>query len=195
MCMNRVELVDALEKNITAKREVDVDGNILINHLPSVGMRAYLHVIFEKVDVKRILQSLDSWEVQIPKAFLGLLDQYNGANFFQGALSIFGVRSQLSRSSGARQPFDIFEANTIARPRNLKGNELYIGSYNWDGSIVVIENASSVVRHRLPDSMAVSNEWSDLDYFIKSEVARLSLLFDENGAEIDPHVPTSPFSL
>lgn len=195
MCMSRVELIDTLEKNITAKREVDVDGNILINHLPSVGVRSYLHVIFEKVDVKRILQSLDNWEIKIPRDFLDLLDQYNGANFFQGALSIFGVRSELSRSPGARQPFDIFEANTIARPGNLKGNELYIGSYNWDGSIVVIENSSSAVRHRLPDSMAVSNEWSDLDYFIKSEVARLSLLFDENGAEIDPRVPTSPFSL
>lgn len=195
MRMNRDELVGILENRLASKRVIDEGGNILINHLPSVGSRAYLHVIFEKANSNEVLKSVKEAGVQLPKSFLELLAQCNGFVLFQGALSIFGVRSQLSRSAGKRHPFDLLEANTIARPGNLNKNEIYIGSYNWDGSILFINQCDSIIRHRSPDSTDVLNEWGDFDQFIRCEVDRLSLLFNEGGAEVDPLVATSPSRL
>lgn len=67
----------------------------------------------------------------------------------------------------------------------------FIGGYDWDGSQVYLTEDGKV-HFCTPDDCSSLKEWDSLDIFLKSEIHRISLLFDDKGVEFDETTPTIP---
>jgi hypothetical protein len=79
-------------------------------------------------------------------------------------------------------PLSIAEANAEYRrdlqPRNL----VVVGSYGYDRSLVCLHRSRETVTcHYGEDFTRVRQSWVSFEQWLKDEVTRLGLLFDENG--------------
>lgn len=168
------------------------DGTELLGELPRVGASAYLHVIFSALDVKDLEGLEAKLHRPVPAPLAKFLLRHNGLIAYQGALAISGYRRDFSRDPSKRQPFDILEGNTYSRVPGACAGDFFIGSYNWDGSLLYLRDDSIKVFRRSKRDPAVLNIWPSLDQMLNEEVLRISLLFDEFGHEKSEDMPTSP---
>lgn len=174
-------------QNLVAK-----NGAVLIGKLPNVGPKAYLHEVFRGVDSQEIESIENESGLIFPGSFKEFLLETNGLILFQGALAIYGIRSDFDRGADNRQPFDVLERNVITRPRKSGRDEFFIGSYNWDGSLIYMKRDEPEIYRRLLDDDVVLSKWKNLDHFVSSEIERISGLFDKFGNELDENNPTTP---
>ena len=179
-------LIDTVNDFVSIGQKRLEDGTYLIGKVPHVAPKAWLHAIYPPMQ--------GELSIQVPSLYLQFLKQINGASLFSGTLDLFGKRNNYNRDEiSVWQPFDIVKPNTIERLHDAKPDYFFFGFYDWDGSLLYFDEKNKI--HRCSsDSSIPLNTWSSFSDFLKSEMSRISLLFDENGREIDENVPTCPTS-
>lgn len=169
------------------------NGAHLIGHVPHRAPEAYLHTLFPPASDASIgrartqLVATDAFD-----QYIRFLVEHNGANFFLGSLAFNGIRGELiSRSSNDRQPFDLVELNRFERPKNAEAEVLFIGSYNWDGSLIYLEPSGRVFVCNKRDATPYAR-WPNLVDMISHELSRLVQFYDREGRIIDNKAPRIP---
>jgi hypothetical protein len=160
------------------------------------GKEAYLNIIFKPATDKAIK---DNFEMGLPTTLVQFLKRQNGAILFSSALGIYGVHEQgqlIDReNSFAQLPFNLVDENFNWPPRDPE-RFLAIASYSFDGSIVCQDRLNSQIylfkreESRIADKPMLT--WSSLEHWLKSEVSRLSKLFDSRGKLLVPEAQTLP---
>ena len=186
------EIRNILEKSAATGCKRLQNGAELIGHVPHVGEDAYLHAIFsglQNIEIKKIESEL---QISLPPEYEKFLEEHNGFILFQGAISLSGLPANNNRTISDRQPFSLRDDNMSGRPRGSSRGDFFIGSYDWDGSLLFMTEPTKSVYLRRRDDSAVRWEWPSLGVMISSEVARLAEHYDEVGREIDPKWSTLP---
>ena len=170
------------------------NGAKLYGHTPHIAPEAWLHILYKPLIEEEINKLEEETKVRIPSIYRTFLRWSNGLNLFSGSLSFYGLRVLNYREGDkAIQPFNIVTPNTLERPKDAKSTYLFIGGYNWDGSKLYLDNETlKVYRCDRYSAEDIKNEWRNFEETLKSEVSRLSALFDEKGKEIDEDIPTTP---
>jgi hypothetical protein len=171
------------------------NGARLIGHIPHKAPQAYLHILFPAATRELMGQARDKLSAAAAfEQYTVFLSEYNGGNFFLGSLALNGIRrGPISRSAEDRQPFDLVELNSFERPKNAPLGILYIGSYNWDGSLIGIEPDGTILVCRKSDATPLAR-WPSLSEMLSNEIVRLGEFFDSEGRVIDETAPTVPSS-
>lgn len=166
-------------------------GAELIARAPHVAPEAYLHEIYPPLDAGGIREVEALLGRGLPRDFADFLSVANGCYLYSGALSIFGLRREGGRSvDESRQPFDLALPNRLERLKDAAAAFLFVGFYDWDGSLLYIDPASNRTFRCGPKSARPLNEWPDFGAMLLSEVKRLAGLFDAGGCKRDPAQPT-----
>ena len=140
--------------------------------------------------------------MRFPAPFMDLLKKQNGAILFAGSLSVYGVLST-NKSLNREQPFmlppfDIEDENKRWPPYDPE-RLLCIGGYGFDGSGACIDREDGRIHvfRRATRTLAKSPvaTWPSLDTWIRTEVSRLSSLFDSKGNRLADESLTIPYSL
>lgn len=168
------------------------NGASLIGRLPNAGSAAYLHAVFPPVPREEFEESPSLREARLPLEFREFLAECNGVWLFQGALSLYGFQRRISRDPEAREPFSWIDRNTSSRPQGAHPEHFFIGSFNWDGSLLYLDASNpGVFRRALKDSTPL-NRWDNIWEMLAMEISRIGQLFDKSGNELDESVPTAP---
>jgi hypothetical protein len=170
------------------------DGTRLVGHIPHRAPKAYLHVLFAPITSDLLLVAREQFgEAEAFECYTQFLKEYNGANFFIGSLVFNGVRSPglISRSAAVRQPFDLLELNRFRRPPNAAVESVFIGSYNWDGSLIFIEPDGSIGVCSKADATPCAR-WPSLNEMVSGEIIRLAQFYDSAGRIIDESARRTP---
>lgn len=168
------------------------NGVCLIGRLPSVGSAAYLHAVFPPVPLEEFQESPSLREARLPLEFREFLTECNGVILFQGALSLYGFRRRISRDPELREPFSWDERNTMNRPQGAQARHFFIGSFNWDGSLIYLDADNPGVFRRALRDPAPLNRWDSIWVMLEVEISRIGQLFDRFGNELNENVPTAP---
>lgn len=169
------------------------NGAVLYGKVPHFGECAFLHATYPPCP-KEGVQTIESMvQAKLPTVFKQFLGLSNGLEVFFGTLSIYGWRYDFKRTEEAvqSQPYSIITPNTEERPSWLGNKHWIVGSYNWDGSPVCIEEDNRI-RVREPETGELLCEWHTFNDFLKSEAVRLRGFFDADGKEIDEDANTVP---
>ncbi|HEX2939356.1 MAG TPA: SMI1/KNR4 family protein [Ruminiclostridium sp.] len=172
------------------------NGTLQVCHVPHIGCNAWLHELYVGLSDEQINELQDCIPVDLPVPYKEFLSSYNGLNIFSDSLSICGLRSLNIRTGDeAIQPYSLIDSNN-GRPKKAPDTWLYFGSYSWDGSMVIIDlengsNHNKIYRCSREDTK-ILNEWPDFWSWLLSETQRLSMMFDQNGVELDENAPTIP---
>ncbi len=172
-------------------------GAVLIGHVSHVAPEAWFHTIYKPLTGKEIEQVEDQLKITLPPPYTEFLRLTNGLNVFSDALALYGLRHSYERNSEACwEPYDMVAMNEpLEKPRDASASILIIGSYEWDGSPLYIDLESQdparVFRCSRESSLPL-NSWDSFWQMLYSEVARLSIIYDEWGRKIDPNVSTIP---
>ncbi len=118
----------------------------------------------------------------------------NGLDLFFGTLSLFGYRENMNRNYNdvIQQPFNILTVNLKEKPKNSKDEYFFIGSYNWDGSLVYINIRDNNVHLCKSDDATSLYSWESFESFLSSELERICSLRKDDGSEIDSEKSTLP---
>lgn len=175
--------------------QLSENGAILIGKAPFLGSEAWLNKIYPSLTHEEIIELEKSLNRSLPIEFKRFLSEFsNGLNILSSTLSIYGLRKQLGRSiEASRQPFSILTPNKLERPSNSKDSFLFIGGYNWDGSLLYIDTETSKVHCCSLESADSKFCWKTLDEMVIAEIKRLYTLVDENGKELKEGIKTVPY--
>lgn len=180
--MKTEALASLLLTHLEDKRVIrGANGASLICGLPRVGTHAFLHVLFDPVNAKVMEEEALESGYYLPASVQESLHDMNGAVLFQGKLSLYGVRGEISRDPAKRKPHDIYEANTLMRPRGALPAQCFIGFYGEDGSHLYIEAGDARVFRRQRKTPGILEEWPDIDTMIATEISKISQNFDCHG--------------
>jgi len=164
---------------------IQENGTKLIGKAPHIAPMAWLHSIFKGLEINDVEIIATELNTEIPKEYVEFLTFSNGLGLFTGTLSLFGRRTSYERVAeiNARQPFSLRTINIHEKPSNSNENYFYIGSYNWDGSLVFIDKLNNKVHRCDRDDGEILKTWTDFSDFLKTEILRLKSLHNENGTE------------
>lgn len=154
-------------------------GWIGVKRVPNVGPDAYLHVLFPPVDAAVSAPLVLKSGLVFPACVENFLKSLNGAILFQGKLSLYGIRTTFVRDVMNRQPFDIIEVNTIARPYEARPGDFYIGSCSADGSRLLVRAEEPVVYRCERGSQHVLQAWGSIDEMLSEEIQRLVAEYEQ----------------
>jgi|SRR6185369_4004354 len=169
------------------------NGTRLIGHVPHVAPEAWLHEIFPPLHAHGIEAIERGIKRALPQDFKTFLEFANGLMLFSCSLSIYGFRTNYSRTGDdAIQPFDIITPNTYERPKDALPSYVFIGGYRSDGSLIYIDSDTSKVFRSARKRSIPLNEWTNLEEMLVTETIRIALLFDDRGKRIDPRESTAP---
>ncbi len=167
----------------------------LIAKAPHIGTAAWLHAIYKPISKKEIDDLDRDLNLSLPTVYSNFLSNCNGFSLFVTTLSLFGYRYNNIRDlENIWQPFDIVKLNNRDRPFDSKDKYFFFGFYNWDGSLVYLDRNTLKIHRCTRDSSKALNTWDDFEIFLKSEVERISKLFNKKGIKIDEDVETTPFT-
>ncbi len=179
-------------------------GAILIGHCPHVAPEAWLHIRFAPLNLDG-MQTLrgklteSGLSCEIPKGYQTFLSLSNGLSLFSGSLALYGLRTSWERTGeDCRHPFDLAShanehLHSFQRSDTIPdADRFFIGAYRSDGSAVYIERPSGAVRHVRRGTDSVSHSWDSFDAFLRTEIERLSMHFDDTGTRIDTSRSTAP---
>lgn len=186
------KIISTLRKWENRGAKVISNGTELICNVPKVAPYAWLHKIYGKPEEHVIDDIKHKLDIDLPNDFVEFLSYANGINIFSDSLSIWGVKTSIARTGDdAIQPYDVIDLNQEYRyPKSI----LVIGSYSWDGSIVIYDlNLSDKKVFRCHRGKLIKlNEWDSIWKWLENETERLSLIFDLDGYEVDEDIPTIP---
>ncbi|MDQ1161347.1 hypothetical protein QE422_001715 [Chryseobacterium sp. SORGH_AS 447] len=176
--------------------ESSSDGAMMIGRAPFNGPKAWLNIIYPKIQEEEIVVLEKELGTSIPKDYKDFLTNYsNGGNFLSSTLSLDGLRRQLTRDpkANSRQPFSIITPNIYERPTNAKESYFFIGGYQWDGSLLYIDKDTNIVHCGSPDDATSKTQWESFQEMLSAELMRLYTLFDADGKPINEDVSTLPY--
>jgi hypothetical protein len=175
--------------------QLSENGAILIGKAPFLGEEAWLNKIYPTLTTTEINELEISLKRKLPAEFKHFLAHFsNGLNILSSTLSIYGLRKQLGRSvEASRQPYSILPPNQLEKPTNAKDSFLFIGAYNWDGSLLYIDLETNNVHCCKREDATSRICWNSLTEVLISEINRLYQLVDEQGKEINEDLKTIPY--
>lgn len=176
------------------------NGARLIGHVPSVAPDAWLHCIYAPLKIQSIKEIENRLDISLPISLVILYSFTNGMNLFSDSISIWGARENYIRTGDAVwQPYDLADFNLHnARPKDAKRSIIFIGGYNWDGSLLYFDAKApspEVIYRCSRDSVKPLNRWVDVWTMLEEEIDRLSNLYGKDGLEVNPDTPTIPHEL
>jgi hypothetical protein len=167
------------------------DGTVLIGRTPHVAPEAWYHLVFAPLK-ERDLEGLEKkLKRAIPKSYRKFLGTHNGLILFSGSLSLDGYKKSYDRTSNHLTPFDLLTVNVYERPEDALDSHFFIGGYDWDGSLLYVEEKSKEIFRCTRDSVQPLNDWLNLDTLLEQEVARLNQLFKQGKKKVEDQ-PTTP---
>ena len=170
------------------------NGTLLIGKAPHIAPEAYLHSIFKPLTENEIIETEKILKQTIPDDYKEFLRISNGLHIFNTTLSLYGRRTNNSRSIEDIQPFDLDIPNIYEKPKNADKNIFIIGSYDWDGSYLYVDKNDNSVHLCERENAKSLYKWNNFAEMLLSETNRLIKLFDKNGEEIDSSKSTLPVS-
>jgi hypothetical protein len=169
------------------------NGTTLIGHVPHLAPEAWLHTIFTPLNSEELNQVASAVGGKIPSVFASFLLRCNGLRLFSCSVTIDGLRTSFARTGDAVwQPFSIRTPNVDERPRWAKPTFFFVGGYQWDGSLLYLDNSNQQVFRCRTKSSKVLTEWPSFEVMLETETQRLAQLFDQEGRQIRPEQPTTP---
>ena len=168
------------------------NGTLLIGKAPHIAPEAYLHAIYKSLTETEIIETEKILKQTIPDDYREFLTVSNGLNIFNTTLSLYGRRTNYSRSMDEIQPFDLEIPNSYEKPPNADKNIFIVGSYDWDGSYLYIDKNDHTVHLCRRENAGSLFQWKNFADMLLSETNRLIKLFDKNGKEIDSSKSTLP---
>jgi len=169
------------------------NGTYLIGKAPHIAPNAWLHSIYSGLDINELNDLEKILDKPIPKSYKSFLEKSNGLKIFNTTFCLYGLRRNYNRSiDNVWQPFDIRTPNITERPKNAANNFFFIGGYNWDGSLLYIDNHTDKVHLCHRDDANSIYEWNSFDNMLESEILRIITLFDGQGKKVNPHITTLP---
>ncbi len=170
------------------------NGTRLIGHVPHVGSMAYLHSIFEPLKEEEIDQIEQEISHKLPDELKNFYRHANGGSFFL-TIEINGLRRNYNRklNDNVYQPISIRYQNVIDQPISKTEKMVFFGGYELDGSnLYMIDDDPRVFLCPSDNVFPVLYEWENFEFFLLSEVERLSHIFDEKGHQIKEDLNTIP---
>jgi hypothetical protein len=169
------------------------DGTELIGRAKFIAPFAYLHSLYAPLAPEQIASVEDILETPLPSALKKFYQNFNGMKLFNTAFSIYGLRTNTSRSiEASHQPFGIISPNVDERIDDARENVLFIGGYSWNGSKLFIDTNSGEVIFCSGESTSTLLIWKSFDEMLQSEIDRLIGHHTAEGKNL-PFRPTVPF--
>lgn len=165
------------------------NGAVKFGKAPHLGSQAFIHELLPPCTPKQIATIEAKIGISLPESYRDLLLQHNGFDLYRETLSIYGYKDWDKQTEG--QPYDVLTPNTYERPEWLPATSIIIGTYNWDGSFIVIDAKGRITVHD-PDDGSRLASWASLDKYLVYEAKRLPKFFDEEGRFIVEDVNTVP---
>ncbi len=160
--------------------------------VPWVAPEAYLNIIYKPAPPK--LLSEIAGKLSFPLSVIDFLRQHNGAMLFSGSLSLFGVvepgRLLNRQDTFSLPPFNIEDENeswSFHRDRLL-----VVGGYQFDGSSACIDRSDGKIHVFKRKQRIPTISWPSLEFWLTNEIARLGLLFDDDGKRTGSEAETGP---
>ena len=168
-------------------------GAMLIGRAPHIAESAWLNRLYSPIDKNEIIKMEDGISKKIPTSYVDFLTNFsNGLNILGDTLCLFGYRSNYVRTVDfSWQPYSLISFNKYDKPRNSTGEMLFIGSYDWDGSLLYMTTDEKVHFCNRDDSTSLFI-WDSLSSMLISELKRLYNIFDSSGIQIDDTQATTP---
>lgn len=168
------------------------NGTVLIGKAPHIAPLAWLHSIFSGLNEEQIKMLETQLKRRIPNDYIKFLRISNGIGVFNTTFNLYGLRSNYQRGiEASRQPFDILTKNTVERFRYIPSALFCIGSYDWDGSkLYMNEQTNRITLLDGDEEKHVLYEWENFEVMFESEIERLITLFDKNGVALDKDAST-----
>jgi len=160
--------------------------------VPWVAPEAYLHIVFKPAPSK--LLSEVAGRCSFPPVVVDFLSHQNGAMLFSGSLNLYGVVDPTRLLNRADRfslpPFNIGRENKswTFHPDRL----LVVGGYRFDGSRACIDRADGKIHVFQKGQRIPAVSWASFDSWLVSEIARLRVLFDNDGKRTGPESETGP---
>lgn len=145
-----------------------------IGAMPEVGPAAFRHEVFAPLPEDEVERRQRRSPTTFPPRVLAYLASFNGAHFYQGGLSIFGLRAEVSRDPERRQPFDLIDHNGLLRPANSNPEDFYIGGLDEDGSVLYFRVWGARVYRRLETSTEPLEQWENFESMLACVLNRLA---------------------
>jgi hypothetical protein len=185
--VSHAEIRGCLTRWIASGNEIFSDGTELIGRVPSISPYAWFHELFAPPpdpNYDQLLRHIpDIFEFEIGK----LLPKLNGLNLFSSNLFIYGLRQNYRRDGSAFQPWEI-STHHSEQLNNLCGRKAIVfgGSHALPKGISYVENSDlSIEAYDRRDWTKPLRVWDNIHDFVRAEIVRLSLLFDDLGKPID----------
>lgn len=168
-------------------------GALLIGRAPHIAESAWLNRLYSPIDKNEIIKMEDGISKKIPTSYVDFLTNFsNGLNILGDTLCLFGYRSNYVRTVDfSWQPYSLISFNKCNKPRNSTGEMLFIGSYDWDGSLLYMTTDEKVHFCNRDDSTSLFI-WDSLSSMLISELKRIYNIFDSSGIQIDDTQATTP---
>ena len=168
-------------------------GALLIGRAPHIAESAWLNRLYSPIDKNEIIKMEDGISKKIPTSYVDFLTNFsNGLNILGDTLCLFGYRSNYVRTVDfSWQPYSLISFNKYDKPRNSTGEMLFIGSYDWDGSLLYMTTDEKVHFCNRDDSTSLFI-WDSLSSMLISELKRIYNNFDSSGIQIDDTQATTP---
>lgn len=187
------KILNAIEKAKSFGYSKLADGTQLYGKIPHAGTNAWLHAVFAPLDISGLDLLEKHIGMPLPPTMKDLFLEANGLDLFSSSLSIDGLRKNYKRTiDEVWQPYDIRTPNVEERPPDSTLEMVFIGGYNWDGSLLYINNKTERIFRCSASSAQPLNEWKNIWTMMIAEINRLRKHFDNNGNEINSNTPTIP---
>jgi hypothetical protein len=167
-------------------------GAEVFGHVPHTGPDAWLHALYPGLDDEELDALEGDLDRRVPAVYADWLRLTNGLELFVTSLALFGLVREGGRDPRNRQPFALSIYNVDQRPDDAGDEVFFIGTYDWDGSLLYLRGDGERVYRGTRESVDPLTEWDSLESMLLSEFDRLSDYFDEKGRERDPDRPTIP---
>ena len=160
--------------------------------VPWVAPEAYLNIIYKPAPAKLLSEIAE--KCSFPSVVVDFLRHQNGAMLFSGSLNLYGVVEPgrlLNREDRfSLPPFNIERENKtwLFHPDRL----LVVGGYRLDGSRACIDRSDGQVHVFQKGQRIPAVSWAAFDSWLLGEIARLRVLFDDNGKRTGPESETGP---
>lgn len=176
-----VDLTHLLRK-FRPNRDFEVDGARRMTHVPSLGIHAYLHTLFQAADAQVQQKFIDP--LNLPEQVRAFYRTYNGADLFSDNFSLYGFfpENYLLDRLNKYYPYNILDINHEYVDDPRASDIFVIGSYGFDRSRVYVEKATGVIFCGTgSDLTRIRAIWPTFETWIQQEIARLCECFDECG--------------
>lgn len=167
------------------------DGTILIGQASSIATYAWLNILYYPIkadDIKQMEKRLNRVMPGEYREFLTLFS--NGLNILCDTLCLYGIRCS-NTSNAEREPYDIEIANLFEKPNNSTDNMFFIGWYDWDDSLLYIDEYEDICYCSKNDATPLK-KWKSLESMLLEEITRLNTLVDDKGDFLDYRIKTIP---